>query len=115
MAGRPGVPPAVLGPLRRTKSAAAGASTTSCAMMSPKAIIAKRRERDRVMQPGAPGSRQLSRLLRRYRMRADLTQEQLAERAGVSTRGVQDLERGLYSPRASTVDLLVEALDLTGD
>src|SRR3954453_13561250 len=33
-------------------------------------------------------------LLRRYRVAAGLTQEELAERAGVSARGVSDLERG---------------------
>src|SRR4051794_31199392 len=32
-------------------------------------------------------------LLKRYRLAAGLTQEGLAERAGVSARGVQDLER----------------------
>ena len=32
-------------------------------------------------------------LLRRYRVAAGLTQEALAERAGISTRGVSDLER----------------------
>src|SRR5262245_51768841 len=34
-------------------------------------------------------------LLRRHRLAAGLTQEELAERAGLSVRGVQDLERGL--------------------
>ena len=34
-------------------------------------------------------------LLRRYRVAAALTQEGLAERAGLSARGVQDLERGV--------------------
>jgi transcriptional regulator with XRE-family HTH domain len=34
-------------------------------------------------------------LLRQHRLEAGLTQEGLAERAGVSARGVQDLERGV--------------------
>ena len=34
-------------------------------------------------------------LLRRYRVAAGLTQEELAERAGVSTRGISDLEQFL--------------------
>ena len=33
-------------------------------------------------------------LLREYRLEADSTQEELAERAGLSKRGISDLERG---------------------
>src|SRR5437016_3219809 len=52
-------------------------------------------------------------LLRRYRMAAGITQEALAERAGLSLRGVSDLERGLRSaPYPDTVERLVEALEL---
>jgi predicted ATPase/DNA-binding XRE family transcriptional regulator len=52
-------------------------------------------------------------LLRRYRVAAGLTQEALAERAGVSTRGVSDLERGTHGlPRKDTLQLLLDALDL---
>src|SRR5439155_3025516 len=52
-------------------------------------------------------------LLRRYRMAADLTQEQLAERAGLSVRGLRDVERGLHaSPHTDTVSRLAEALGL---
>jgi predicted ATPase/DNA-binding XRE family transcriptional regulator len=52
-------------------------------------------------------------LLKRYRLAAGLTQEGLAERAGLSARGVQDLERGVRAaPRAETVRLLAEALGL---
>ena len=52
-------------------------------------------------------------LLRRFRLAAGLTQETLAERAGLSTRGVQDLERGVrLMPRAETVRLLADALGL---
>lgn len=51
--------------------------------------------------------------LRRLRLAAGLTQEGLAERAGLSARGVQDLERGInVSPRAETLRLLSEALGL---
>jgi transcriptional regulator with XRE-family HTH domain len=53
-------------------------------------------------------------LLRRFRMVAGLTQEELAERAGLSGRGVQDLERGLRrSPYPDTTRRLAEALQLT--
>jgi predicted ATPase/DNA-binding XRE family transcriptional regulator len=52
-------------------------------------------------------------LLRRYRESAGLTQEALAQRAGLSVRGISDLERGLrQAPRRDTVNLLAEALDL---
>jgi len=43
-----------------------------------------------------------------------LTQEQLAERAGVSQRSISDMERGgEHVPRRDTVTLLVRALDLS--
>ncbi len=52
-------------------------------------------------------------LLRRHRLAAGLTQEALAERAGVSARGIQQLERGDRAvPRAETVRLLADALGL---
>ena len=57
-----------------------------------------------------------SALLRTLRTAAGLTQEALAERAGVSVRGVQDLERGQSQrPRRDTVALLAAALGLAGD
>ena len=52
-------------------------------------------------------------LLRRHRLAAGLTQEALAERAGVSARGLQLLERGGAVPRAETLRLLADALGLT--
>ncbi|HEY3058766.1 MAG TPA: SIR2 family protein [Chloroflexota bacterium] len=55
-------------------------------------------------------------LLKDYRLVAGLTQEALADRAGVSARTVSDLERGLYlAPHRETVGRLVEALELTAD
>ncbi|MGI8916035.1 MAG: ATP-binding protein, partial [Chloroflexota bacterium] len=53
--------------------------------------------------------------LRRHRAEAGLTQEELAERAGLSARGISDLERGVRSaPRIDTVRLLCDALQLLG-
>ena len=50
-------------------------------------------------------------LLRRLRSAASLSQEELAERAGLSVRGISDLERGLrQAPRLETVRLLADAL-----
>jgi transcriptional regulator with XRE-family HTH domain/tetratricopeptide (TPR) repeat protein len=52
-------------------------------------------------------------LLRRYRMRAGVTQQALAERARLSLRGLSDLERGVRRvPYADTLDRLVDALEL---
>jgi transcriptional regulator with XRE-family HTH domain len=51
-------------------------------------------------------------LLRRHRLAGGLTQDALAERAGISTRGLQLLERDRTTPRADTVRLLAEALGL---
>ncbi|WP_411108871.1 helix-turn-helix domain-containing protein [Streptomyces sp. c-19] len=52
-------------------------------------------------------------LLRRLREEADLTQEQVAERSGVSVRTIRRLESGRSSNhRMGTVNLLADALDL---
>jgi transcriptional regulator with XRE-family HTH domain len=52
-------------------------------------------------------------LLRRHRQAAGLTQEELAERAGLSRRGIADLERGARkNPHRDTVTLLADALGL---
>jgi WD40 repeat protein/transcriptional regulator with XRE-family HTH domain len=52
-------------------------------------------------------------LLKQYRETAGLTQEALAERAGLSARTISDLERGLkHTPRHETLDLLATALAL---
>jgi tetratricopeptide (TPR) repeat protein/transcriptional regulator with XRE-family HTH domain len=54
-------------------------------------------------------------LLRQLRGGAGLTQEELAEAAGVSVRSVRDLERGrVATPQKETVRLLADALRLTG-
>lgn len=51
--------------------------------------------------------------LRQLRLAAGLTQEDLAERAGLSVRGIQDLERGARkAPRAETVRMLANGLGL---
>lgn len=53
-------------------------------------------------------------LLRWYRTNAGLTQEQLAERAGLSRRGIADLERGARRvPYAHTIERLATALGLS--
>ncbi len=55
-------------------------------------------------------------LLKRRRAAAGLTQEELAERAGVSARAVSDLERGVkHRPHAYTVGRLAKALRLSSE
>ena len=57
----------------------------------------------------------LGELLRNSRTAVGLTQEELADAAGVSSRTVSDLERGLTTgPRTDTVKRLADALQLTG-
>src|SRR5215207_3134594 len=55
-------------------------------------------------------------LLRQLRSAAALSQEALAERAGLSVRGISDLERGLIqAPRLETVRMLADGLALADD
>ncbi len=56
----------------------------------------------------------LAQLLKRLRLSAGLTQEELAEAAGISTRSVSDLERGVSrTTRKETARLIADALGLT--
>ena len=60
------------------------------------------------------GSTRFGELLRRHRQAAGLTQAELAERAGLSVRGINDLERGVrQAPRKDTVALLAQGLGLS--
>jgi predicted ATPase/DNA-binding XRE family transcriptional regulator len=52
-------------------------------------------------------------LLRDHRFAAGLTQEELAERAGLSVYGIQKLERGVTHPYRDTARRLARALELT--
>jgi non-specific serine/threonine protein kinase len=54
-------------------------------------------------------------LLRHHRLAAGLTQEALAERAGLSVHGIQKLERGVTRPYRDTLDRLLAALPLSVD
>src|SRR5829696_3553637 len=67
--------------------------------------------KERVMENAPAAS--FAALLRRYRVAAGLSQEALAERAGLSARAISDLERGVRrAPYRETVSLLADALGL---
>jgi predicted ATPase/DNA-binding XRE family transcriptional regulator len=63
---------------------------------------------------GAANTERFSDLLRRLRVEANLTQEALAERAGLSVRAISDLERGVNrAPRFDTTRMLADGLGLS--
>ena len=64
----------------------------------------------------SPGTAGFGALLKRHRLAAGLTQEALAERAGLSAKAVSDLERDPDRlPRLGTVTLLADALGADQD
>ena len=66
--------------------------------------------------PDALGpSPSLGELLRTWRERALLTQERLAERAGLNVRTIRRLENDEFRPRTTSMVLLADALELDGD
>jgi transcriptional regulator with XRE-family HTH domain len=63
--------------------------------------------------PSRDGPPPFGALLQRHRLAAGLSQAELAERAGLSARGISDLERGLrQAPYPATIRRLAEALGL---
>jgi predicted ATPase/DNA-binding XRE family transcriptional regulator len=64
---------------------------------------------------GTEGKHGFGGLLREHRLAAGLTQAGLADRSGISSRGIQDLERGLSQPRRDTLLRLEAALSLSRD
>jgi predicted ATPase/DNA-binding XRE family transcriptional regulator len=68
-------------------------------------------EEERPAQPSVFGD-----LLRRHRLEAGLSQQELAERARMSPRGISALERGeRRTPQRETLALLADALALAGE
>jgi tetratricopeptide (TPR) repeat protein/transcriptional regulator with XRE-family HTH domain len=67
------------------------------------------------MEPAVGPALSFADVLRQFRAEARLTQEELAEAAGVSPRSVSDLERGVNrTARKDTALLLADALSLAG-
>src|SRR6266704_5301152 len=89
---------------RATRKPRSGARTTARSGGTSWAALSSTRARNAMV-----GDRTaFGALLRRYRTTAGLTQEALAEQAGLSLRGVSDLERGLRRvPYPETVERLV--------
>src|SRR5271166_1131619 len=73
-------------------------------MVDPMFLMEERMEHE---APAAFGD-----LIKEYRLAAGLTQEALGERAGVSSRSIQALERGENRPQQETARRLAEALGL---
>jgi transcriptional regulator with XRE-family HTH domain len=72
--------------------------------------------RDRTRDVSRGQDRPFGARLRRVREAAGLTQEDLAARAGLSAKGISDLERGARRrPRPHTVRALADALELSED
>lgn len=53
--------------------------------------------------------------IKRYRRIADLTQAELAHKAGISRVGLSDIERGLYNPSIDTLQAISKALNTSID
>src|SRR5919201_5949324 len=70
------------------------------------------REPGQTIKMGPDQHRAFAALLRRHREAAGLTQEALAERAGLSARAIAYLERGTHTPYRDTVSRLADALAL---
>ena len=64
------------------------------------------------LTPTLATSASFGELLRQHRLAAGMTQEGLAERAGLSVHGIQKLESGATHPYRDTAERLIRALQL---
>ncbi len=51
--------------------------------------------------------------IRELRLRNNLTQEEFAEKIGISIQGVSNIERNRYQPTADTIDKICYAFEIT--
>src|SRR6266571_3185785 len=87
----------------------------SCARIARSNGMPKGQVSEREGDGTAVGQMGFGGLVRACRERGLLSQEQLAERSGLSTRAIRDLEAGrVRRPRTESVRLLVDALGLVG-
>ncbi|MEQ4304093.1 tetratricopeptide repeat protein [Plantactinospora sp. B6F1] len=71
---------------------------------------------DRAGLSSIPRESRLPSTLREFRERAGLTQQELADRAGLSVGGLRDLEQGrVAAPRSTTLRRLADALGLSAE
>lgn len=55
----------------------------------------------------------LSSNIKNLRLKYNLTQEEFAEKIGLTTNGVSNIERNRYQPTAETVDKICKAFNIT--
>src|SRR5215469_10627319 len=83
-------------------------------IFTPRTLHRREPLRCRIRPMAGPDPVSVGELLRRYRIQSGLTQEELAERAGMSARAIRALETSPQrAPRTYTLALLESALDLT--
>jgi predicted ATPase/class 3 adenylate cyclase len=106
-------------PMRSTPAALPQQRATIAGLLLHSGYGAIYHERGAARTKGGPTmstktSTTFGKLLRQHRLAAGLSQEELAEKAGLSPHGISDLERGARrAPWPNTVRLLAEALKLT--
>jgi len=66
-------------------------------------------------RPRTPQGKRIGKALQSLRQRAGLTQEKLAEKAGISPRYVQELEIGTRVPSLKVLEALRKAVRCTWD
>src|SRR6516165_3150039 len=105
---------------QRCEVASSSPQVLSCVQARCQALLFRRSRHsvvDTEKEPwdiATPLSQSFGDMLRWHRLAAGLTQEELAEEAGLSVRGLSDLERGARrAPRRETLQLLCEALPLS--
>jgi transcriptional regulator with XRE-family HTH domain len=64
-------------------------------------------------KPRSPEHAALGEAVRRLRLEAEMSQEQLAERAGTDLTQIGGIERGVRNPSYTTLVRLAEALETT--
>jgi transcriptional regulator with XRE-family HTH domain len=80
--------------------------------MTTKLIFCKKKIRELIMALNSEALHDLGHILHQARRQAGLTQEQVAERAGISRPGYREIEHGGTAARATTLINVARALGL---